>query len=111
MAENREPRTATIKTPMPAASAPPRKLRWFWIPVRVLLVSFLLALLSFAVCLLLGITGLVLSAALHGGYPNLTIAYRYVAFPAALIGGAAGFTAAMVMERKHLRRNRLRLKL
>ena len=47
---------------MPPAKVPSPLIRWFLIPLRVLLVTFLLALLSFAVCLLLGIVGLVISA-------------------------------------------------
>ena len=83
---------------MPPASAAPPKLRWFWIPVRVLLVSFLLALLSFAVCLLLGILGLAIIALLRGVQPNLTVAYRDIAFPASVIAGLIALVAAIVME-------------
>ncbi len=72
---------------MPSAKAPSRKLRWFLIPLRVLLVTFLLALLSFAVCLLLGILGLVISAVVRGVHPNMTVAYREIAFPAAMLAG------------------------
>ncbi len=75
-----------------------RRLRWFWIPLRVLLVSFLLALLSFAVCLLLGILGLTISAAVRGIHPNLTLAYRGIAFPAALIAGLIALVAAIALE-------------
>jgi hypothetical protein len=81
--------------------APSRKLRWFWIPLRVLLVSFLLALLSFAVCLLLGILGLTISGAVRGVHPNMTLAYRNFAFPAAIIAGVIALLAAVAMEFRH----------
>ena len=77
------------------------------IPLRVLLVSFLLALLSFAVCLLIGILGLLVTAAMRGVHPNLTIAYRQIAFPAAVVAGAAALVAAIVMEVRHGRREGL----
>jgi hypothetical protein len=75
--------------------------------LRVLLVTFLLALLAFAVCLLLGIVGLVISAGVRGVHPNMTIAYRQVAFPAAVIAGAAALVAAIVIEVRHSRRRRI----
>ncbi len=74
---------------------------------RVLLVAFLLALLAFAVCLLLGIVGLVISAGVRGVQPNMTIAYRQVAFPAAVLAGAAALVSAIVLEVRHGRRQRL----
>jgi hypothetical protein len=39
---------------MSPAKAPSPLVRWLLVPVRVLLVAFLLALLTFAVCLFLG---------------------------------------------------------
>jgi len=75
-----------------------RKLRWFWIPIRIGLMSLLLALLSFAVCLLLGILGLTIIAWLRGAQPNLTLAYRDIAFPAAVIGGLTALVASIAME-------------
>jgi hypothetical protein len=83
---------------MSAATAPSAKLRWFWIPLRVLLVTFLLTLLAFAVCLLLGIVGLVISAWLRGAHPNMTIAYRHFAFPAAAIAAVIALVAAIAIE-------------
>ncbi len=77
--------------------------------LRVLLVSFLLALLAFAVCLFLGIMGLVITAAVRGVHPNMTIAYREVALPAALLAGAAALVVAIVAEIRHHRQTRARL--
>ena len=79
------------------------------LPLRVLLVTFLLALLSFAVCLFLGIMGLVITAAVRGVHPNMTIAYREVALPAALLAGAAALVVVIVAEIRHHRQERMRL--
>ena len=79
-----KPRTATIEKECFRAKAPSPLVRWLLVPVRVLLVSFLLALLTFAVCLFLGIFGLLISAGVRGAHPNMTIAYREIAFPAPL---------------------------
>jgi amino acid transporter len=92
---------------MPSARAPSAPLRWFLAPLRVLLLTFLLALLSFAVCLFLGILGLVISARLRGVHPNMTIAYREIAFPAAILAGAAALVAAIVMEVRHGRQREI----
>ena len=78
------------------------------VPLRVLLVTFLLALLSFAVCLFLGIMGLVITAAVRGVHPNMTIAYREVALPAALLAGVAALVVAIVAEIRHYRQERMR---
>ena len=74
--------------------------------MRVLLVSFLFTLLSFAVCLLLAITGLMIRGALLGGRPDMTIAYRQIAFPAAVVGGAIALLGAIVLEVRQRRRER-----
>jgi hypothetical protein len=76
-------------------------LRYLLIPVRVVLVSFLLSLLTFAVCLFLGIVGIVVAAGLRGVHPNMTIAYREIAFPVTVFAGAAALVAAIVMEFRH----------
>ncbi len=96
---------------MAPAKTPFSLSRWFLVPLRVLLVSFLLALLSFAVCLFLGILGLVISAGVRGVHPNMTIAYREIAVPAAILAGGAALVAAIVMEVRHHRResNAMRL--
>jgi hypothetical protein len=96
---------ATIPS-MPLAPAPSRRSSWFWIPVRVLLASFLFTLLSFAVCLLLAITGLMIRGALLGGRPDMTIAYRQIAFPAAIVGGAIALLGTIVLEVRQHRREK-----
>jgi hypothetical protein len=91
---------------MPASKSPASKRRWYLIPVRVLLVTFLLTLLSFAVSLLLGILGIVIAAWLQGLHPNLTIAYRHVALPVAAIAGVITLISASVIELHHYRQNK-----
>jgi biotin transporter BioY len=80
-----------------------RQPRWYWIPVRVVLVTFLLTLLAFAVSLLLGILGLVIGAKLHGTHANVTMAYRYIAPPAAAAVGAIVLVSAVCLEVRHYR--------
>ncbi len=89
---------------MLSAKAPSPLVRWLLVPVRVLLVAFLLALLTFAVCLFLGIFGLLISASVRGVHPNMTVAYREIAFPAAAVAGAIALLAAIVLEIRHPRR-------
>jgi hypothetical protein len=92
---------------MSPGKTPPSLFRWLLIPARVLLVSFLLALLAFAVCLFLGIVGLVIAAGLRGAHPNMTVAYRDFAFPVAVFAGGAALVAAVVMEFRHHRRQEI----
>jgi hypothetical protein len=101
--ERLESTAALQSRDMSSSRVPSAPLRWFLVLLRVLLVTFLLALLSFAVCLFLGIMGLVVTAAARGAQPNLTIAYREIAFPAAILAGAAALVAAIVMEVRHHR--------
>ena len=83
-----------------------RKPRWYLIPVRVLLVTFVVTLLSFAVSLLLGILGVALAAKIKGVHPNMTLAYRDVAFPAAAVVAAIVVVSSTVMEVRFYRRNK-----
>jgi ABC-type nickel/cobalt efflux system permease component RcnA len=84
-------------------SHPPR---WYGIPVRVLLVTFIGTLLSFAVSLLLAIIGIVVVARLRGVHPDMTIAYRQVALPMALVAGSIIFVLALGMEIRHHRQSK-----
>jgi hypothetical protein len=79
---------------------------WFLIPVRVLLVTFLLTLLSFAVSLLLGILALVIAWRLQGLHPNMTTAYRHLALPVAAATGALVLIAASALEVRRYRQNK-----
>ena len=84
----------------------PRPPRWYAIPVRVLLVTFIGTLLTFAVSLLLGIVGTVVISFLRHTQPNMTVAYRLIALPAALIAGANIFVLALTMEIRHYRQSK-----
>jgi hypothetical protein len=79
------------------------KPRWYWVPVRVLLITFLFTLLTFAVCLLFGIIFLVISSLLGGMRPNMALAYRHFAFPVAVCVASIVLVAASVMEIRRYR--------
>jgi hypothetical protein len=85
------------------AKAVTRKPRWYLIPFRVLLVTFLLTLLAFAVSLLLGIAGVVVGAKLRGGTPNMQVAYRDVAAPVAATVCAIVLVSSIFMEVRNYR--------
>jgi hypothetical protein len=79
---------------------------WYLIPARVLLLTFLLTLLSFAASLLLGILGLVIVAALRGIHPNMPIAYRHIALPVAAVVAAVTLISASVIEIRRYRQTK-----
>jgi hypothetical protein len=85
---------------------PARQPRWYVIPLRVLLLTFLLTLLAFAVGLLLGILGIVVNATLRGLHPNMTVAYRHIALPIALAAGAVALVVVSVLEIRSYQQNR-----
>jgi ABC-type dipeptide/oligopeptide/nickel transport system permease component len=91
---------------MPAVRVFHSSPRWYFVPIRVLLVTFIVALLSFAVTLLLGILGVLLAAKLRGLEPNLTIAYRGVALPAAAITAAMVLVFSTYMEIRSYRQSK-----
>jgi|SRR5581483_11959626 len=82
------------------------KLRWYLIPLRVLIATFVITLISFAVSLFLAIGGVVLAARLRGAHPNMAIAYRHVAAPAAAIAAGVVLISALVMEIRHYRQTK-----
>jgi len=84
----------------------PRSPRWYVIPVRVLLVTFIGTLISFAVSLLLGIVGTVVISAHHHANPNMTVAYRLIALPSAVVAGSIIFVFALTMEIRHYRQSK-----
>jgi hypothetical protein len=77
--------------------------RWYGIPVRVLLLTFIGTLICFAVSLLLGIVGTVIGSALRGVHPDMRVAYRDIAVPVALVAGGIVFVLALVLEVRHYR--------
>ena len=80
-----------------------RKPRWYLIPVRILIVTFIVTLLSFAVSLLLGIFGVILAAKIKGVHPNMTLAYRDVALPIAAMVATIVLISSAAMEIRHYR--------
>jgi TRAP-type C4-dicarboxylate transport system permease small subunit len=74
--------------------------------VRVCLVTFIGTLLCFAVGLLLAILGIVIVSALRGVHPDMRIAYRLIALPAALVAGSIVFGLALMMEIRHYRQSK-----
>jgi hypothetical protein len=77
--------------------------RWYAIPLRVLLITFLVTLLTFAVSLFLAILGIVGVAKARGANPYLPIAYRDFAIPVASVVGAFALVTSLVMEVRHYR--------
>jgi len=88
---------------MSAVSASPR---WYLIPARIVLLTFLVTLLTFAMSLFLGIIGTVIRAYVRGTHPNMTVAYRHIALPAAASVGAVAFIAATVVEVRNYRQSK-----
>jgi len=91
---------------MVQTSRPTRPPRWYFIPARVLLVTFIFTLLAFAVSLFLSILGLAVVARVQGVNPDLRIAYRHVALPAALVAGSLILVAATILEILHYRQSK-----
>jgi hypothetical protein len=87
---------------MPSARQP----RWYVIPLRVLLLTFLLTLLAFAVSLLLGILGMLITARLRGLQPDMTVAYRHIALPIAIAAGAVALIVTSIIEIRNYRQAR-----
>lgn len=80
----------------------PRSPRWYGVPVRVFLITFIGTLLCFAVSLFLGIVGTVAAAALRGVHPDMRVAYR-VALPLGIAAGAVIFMSVLVFEIRRYR--------
>lgn len=74
---------------------------------RVVVLTFLLTALSFALALLGGIIGLVLLSLKRGVNANMAFAYRHVALPVAVAASMAAFIAMLANEiREYGRRRR-----
>lgn len=80
-----------------------RSPHWYGIPVRVLLLTFIGTLLCFAVSLLLAILGMVIVSRLRGVHPDMRIAYRLIALPAALAAGTAILITMLIVEIRRYR--------
>ena len=86
-----------------ASAAATRSPRWYGIPVRVFVVTFVGTLLCFALSLLLAILGTAIVGALRGVHPDMRVAYRQIALPAALVAGSIILVLALAMEIRHYR--------
>lgn len=62
---------------------------WGGVVARIFAFTFLTTLLTFAVALFVSIIGTVIYARLKHVSPNLMYAYKHIAFPIAVIGGAS----------------------
>jgi|SRR5882672_2000982 len=82
------------------------KPRWYAVPARAAFVALLLTLLAFAVTLLVSILTIVVVAAIRGTNPDLRIAYRHVALPAAIVVGAVALLVTLAMEIRHYRQTK-----
>lgn len=80
-----------------------RSPRWYGIPVRVALITFIGTLLCFAIVLLLAIAGTAIASVLRGVHPDMRIAYRYIAMPMALIAGCLILAFSISLEVRHYR--------
>jgi len=88
---------------MPAASQARKLPRWYLVPVRVLLLTFLATLMAFALSLLFGIVGVVIRGRLGGVHPNLALAYRHIALPVAAATSLVVLIAVTVLEVRRYR--------
>src|SRR5580693_9044261 len=88
------------------AEASSNRLRWIIIPARVFAMTFLLTVLSFAVALLVSILGTVVYSQVKHVAPNLTFAYRHIAFPFAITVGAIVLVLLLLMEVRNYRQRK-----
>ena len=80
--------------------------RWIGIPARVFAMTFLLTVLSFAVALLVSILGTVVYSHVKHVAPNMTFAYRNIAFPFAITVGAIVLVLLLLMEIRNYRQRK-----
>lgn len=84
----------------------PGEPRWIGIPARVFAMTFVFTLLSFAVALLLSILGTIVYAQVRHVAPNLTFAYRHIAFPFAITAGTIVLVLSLAMEIRNYRQRK-----
>jgi hypothetical protein len=89
-----------------ASPAPIHKPRWYFVPIRALLVTFLMTLLAFAVSMLLSIIGFAIYSAIRGVHANFAFAYRHIAAPFAVGVGAVVLVLSLMMEIRHYRQTK-----
>lgn len=88
------------------ADAMGSKPRWIGIPVRALAMTFLFTVLTFAIALLLSILGTVVYSQVKHAAPNLTFAYRHIAFPVAIAAGLVVLMLSFGMEIRNYRQRK-----
>jgi divalent metal cation (Fe/Co/Zn/Cd) transporter len=88
------------------ASGASSRSSWYQIPVRVALWTFIGTLISFAVSLFLGIVGVVIVSAFRHVHANMTLAYRDVAFPTAVVAGTVILLLVLRMEIRYYRQTK-----
>ncbi len=74
------------------------------VAVRVILITVVITALCFAIALFLGIAGIMLVGMIKGGIKDVSIAYRHIAFPIAMVAMVIGFVVTLTNEIKHYRR-------
>jgi len=89
-----------------ASDAESRSPRWYGVPVRIALITFLGTLLSFTVSLLLAILGTVVVSAARGVHPDMRVAYRHIAVPMGVGAACIIFVLASIMEVRHYRQTK-----
>ena len=88
------------------AEKDPNRSRWIGIPVRVVAMTFLFTVLSFAVALLLSILGMVVYSQVKHVAPDMTFTYRHIAFPFAIAAGAIVLVLSLGMEIRNYRQRK-----
>jgi uncharacterized BrkB/YihY/UPF0761 family membrane protein len=83
-----------------------RSPRWYSVPARVFVLTFIGTLLTFSITLFFAIFGTVILAALHGVHPDMRVAYRHVALPVALVAGGIIFVLVVINEIRHYRQSK-----
>ena len=81
-------------------------LRWIGILARIVAMTFIFTVLAFAVALLLSIMGTVVYSQVRHVAPNLTFAYRHIAFPCAITAGAIVLLLTLAMEIRSYRQRK-----
>jgi hypothetical protein len=80
---------------------------WIGRAARILALTFLSTLLSFAVTLFFSILGTVVYAGIEHVSPNLVFAYRHIAFPIALLAGSAALVVTVALEVRNYRQGKV----
>jgi|SRR5580692_1506201 hypothetical protein len=88
------------------AKSSSKRPRWIGIPARVFAATFLFTLLTFAVALLLSILGTVVYSQIKHVAPNMSFAYRYIAFPCAITAGGIVLVLSLTMEIRNYRQRK-----